>query len=192
MPPLADPKKIIQFCLDILKDYCINKPTDVIIAEDESNKNRYFLQRGQPDIAIGTYGNKMPIVLLKSGYWIHFSLNFEGVAGQKNKFEIKNLSLQLFKSTNKKLLFRAEWENKESKENSNPQPHWHIHPDKEVILENEKINISSFNEFLKITEVSNGFEEEINNNLVTTAKIGNFHFAMASKWHLDSNDFSII
>lgn len=185
----VDRNKIAKFCSETLQNYCFSNTVDII--QDNSEQNRYYLTDPKSVIAsaINDTGTRLVVVKFtkeeESYFWIHFSIVFKTMptSAKQNDYFLNGISLQIYKglatNNNKDLLFRAEWDNKdEINEHKHPQPHWHIHQQKEEIR---------FSEFLGEFEIEPDFEDYINNknredknkSIIPPFNTPKFHFAMS-------------
>jgi hypothetical protein len=194
MNNLVTPRKVAQFCTDIIKHYCIF-PKSVTISPDDRVPERYILQGGYPDFGEGTNNKKIPVLLLTTGHWIHLSITFERKnISQGQSHIIKGICLQVFNQDldHNKMIFCAEWDNNDENRREHPQPHWHFHPCTEYLYEDERINVKTFHEYLDLVQSKQGFQEELGYSYKNKNNISKIHFAMVSQWHLNPDNDAII
>jgi len=121
-------------------------------------------------------------------YWLGVSLEFEFVEGERH---LSNVCLQIFEGLatddKKTPLVRAEWDNNQGPgQVLHAQPHWHIYPSR-VNREREKQQfviepgIQTFTPGVKEGDFNGISNSEWN-------KAEKFHFAMASRWHIDGKN----
>jgi hypothetical protein len=192
MEVLFTPQKISNFCTNILSRFCINRPNPITIKNESSNPDRYFLQGGLLEIARGYHDQRIPIVLMNNGFWIHFSIIFDRKNNSKGNSHVFNgLSLQIYqdKGTIKQLLFRAEWDNIVKSEYAHPQPHWHFHPEKEFLIDRKGFNIESFKDYIDLLGEDDTFETElVERKSKKKEALASCHFAMLADWHINNSD----
>ncbi len=162
--------KLNQFCLDIVKDYLgedVKFVADIISSKEKS----YHLSPTSGNWATRTnaHGKDEPVVRLNSGFYMSFSIGYKP---NGNKIEFKNISLQFFDIDS--LLFRAEWDNWNIKQEDSaehedvkqhPQPHWHLADNKKGRTETKQVNSfselveqSSFSSFSRTEETSQEYD----------------------------------
>ena len=143
----------------------------------ESSKSRYYfhtIDSSQAEIGDRVY-SVIPFFEKGMGkYWLGASVDVE--AGRK--CFLKDVSLVVFKGESsdpvKNAAFRAEWHDFEATEQKHAQPHWHVYSIiDESVQESESI-------FIRETQI-----KEFKPNRLTLNR--QFHFAMGSQWHLNSD-----
>ena len=162
--------KLNQFCLEIVKDYL---GEDVKFEADinSSTEKNYHLSpaSGNWETRSNAHGKEEPVVRLSCGFYMAFSIGYKPT-GKRTVF--KTISLQFFDE--EKLLFRAEWDNWEIKQDESsddedikqhPQPHWHLADNKPSKSEPKAVNSftehvqqSSFSAFNKTEEKKTGYD----------------------------------
>ena len=115
--------KFVQFCWDIIRPYLKYEGK---FKKNETLEIAYSLTNttGNWSTRIGSHGQSVPIVVLNNGFYLHCSISFKEVKREKI---LKGISLQFFDE--QRLLFRAEWDNRdflEGKDKPHSQPHWHF------------------------------------------------------------------
>ena len=191
MVELVTPKKIASFCANIFKDFCVNT-NKLFLESDAEEPDRFYLQGGIAAIATGTNGQKIPVVLMMNDIWIHFSIQYKRINLYNGKsHEIKGTTLQFYQEKNhlKTLMFRAEWDNSEPNEFFHPQPHWHLHPETQYMIDGENFNAETFKEYAELVKQEDTFASEIlNTNKNQKSNLPSFHFAMACLWYNSLTD----
>jgi hypothetical protein len=121
-------------------------------------------------------------------YWLGIQLEFHFIP--TDVYRLTSVSLVLFRGESsdpmKTPLLRAEWDWREPKGPFiHAQPHWHLYRSilSEVIVQEEVISDKETDdrEIVLLDEVPNTKEED-------WKKASDFHFAMASTWHIDATN----
>ena len=120
-------------------------------------------------------------------YWLAISLYFQFQAG---KYRLESISLIVFKGSRfddtKTPLLRAEWDcSDETGLSKHAQPHWHIYS--AALNTKEGVGVSEFDKPLDVEPFSPITNETTEFDETLQGEIDKFHFAMASKWHLEEN-----
>lgn len=121
--------------------------------------------------------------------WVFIEIKFIP-SPKKNAFPNTIFSLSVFQGTvediEKTQLFRAEWDNYPEKNNSHPQPHWHIFPHK------YKMKVyQDFEDYLELSEKDDDFIS-FKKNEKDLVEINKFHFAMNGEWSQNKSDIHTI
>jgi hypothetical protein len=187
---LVTPKKIAGFCANIFDKFCVK--SNRLVIENDSPSDRFYLQGGKSAIAVGSNGQKIPVVLMMNDIWLHFSIQYRRVNLNKGKsHEIEGLTLQFYQENNdvKTLLFRAEWDNSDPNEFFHPQPHWHLHPEIKYMIDGESFNAETFKDYAELVKNEDSFASEIlNAEKEEKSTLSSFHFAMACLWYSNITD----
>jgi len=156
----------------------------------------------------GNYFDNIKVVKWIDGYWIKIGLNFKKIeietTFKSNKtginkddylaelekhnlklnsdfFELK-ISVSLFvgedDTFSKTQLFRAEWDNYDSKQDKHPQPHWQFYQFNEYRQKLDSLVLVETEGFNSEEEDQQGFV----NSLKTNFDFKKFHFAMNGNW----------
>lgn len=167
--------KIVQLCLDIIRPYLQG---DGKFTKDEIPETRYCLMSTSDNYYTGrgSYGQFVPILKMTNGFFFYCSMVFREI---KRKKILKGISLQFFDES--KLLFRAEWDNKDflnTGDAVHSQPHWHLDAKGEIKKDQVARTFSEFQTMRQFENASNTAQEE-----TTHINIGRMHFFMS----LDTN-----
>lgn len=120
-----------------------------------------------------------------NNYYIYIEVKFifkpTKLAGTKKLTIIIDqcsISISIFKKIYNKIvqLFRAEWDEYSEKQDSHPQPHWHITSDTSVA--------NTFNEYAEQFG-EEGFMNILRPEKEQISSLKKFHFAMKGKWEED-------
>jgi len=134
---------------DFINEICHYSDNVATMKWDE--KGSFQLMSKPPYVTkVTTHDRSVPVVRLKSGFYIYASMSFESDI-KSRKREFSNLSMHFFDDSN--LLFRAEIANPKyhHEETGHPQPHWHIAGNRKKTVEKQQ---NSFMEFVKDTDYS--------------------------------------
>jgi hypothetical protein len=186
-------ERISKECCEIIKSN-FEKSTSIFIIEDETDNHYFAIVGGDESLAQTDTGEQIKIVRFFEIFWIHFSLRFniKLISPKHYKYDLGCVNIKIFKDSeeerNKKLLFRAEWN-----ENSNTihaQPHWHIEPEKIYFIQEE----NDFNSLLELNSKTNDLFNPLQNSTSQKKifKYSKFHYAMSSEWHKGNNHSQIL
>lgn len=163
--------KIVQLCLDIIRPYL---QSDGIFTKDKIREARYYLKStgGYYYTGIGSHGQSVPILKMTNGFFIYCSMVFREV---KRKKVLKGISLQFYDES--KLLFRAEWDNKDflnDEDAVHSQPHWHLDAKGEIRKGQVASSFSEYQAMSRFENASNMTQEETKH-----INMGRMHFFMS-------------
>lgn len=172
---MDDSPKVVQLCLNIIRHYLQD---NCIFTKDENPEIVYYLMNTASDnyrIGIGSHGQSLPILKMINGFFIYCSMTFKK---SKKKMVLKGISLQFFDEN--KLLFRAEWDNRDFLKigsDTHSQPHWHL----DAKIEMKKIQVpKTFSEYQTLSRFENPSSIQ---NETKNIQMGRMHFFMS----LDTN-----
>lgn len=170
--------KLLTFCLDTLKDYL---SAECAFKENEysAKEKSYYLgtAKGRELTMMNAHSLSVPVVQMKNEFLMACSLTFKK---NNRTLDFKGISMQFFDY--QKLLFRAEWDNWELKQEEkatgedlklHPQPHWHL-ADAEGIGITERVS-GTFMEHISNFSFKQ-FEEKMRER--TKRDLGRLHFFM--------------
>lgn len=163
--------KIVQLCLDIIRPYLQG---DGKFTKDEIPETRYCLMStyGNYCTGRGSHGQSVPILKMTNGFFIYCSMVFREVNRKKI---LKGISLQFFDES--KLLFRAEWDNKDFLnigDAVHSQPHWHLDAKGEIKKGQVARTFSEYQTMSRFDNTSNMTQEETKH-----INMGRMHFFMS-------------
>ena len=188
---LVSPDKYIQRCRRVLEKV-LKRKAGLAFSSNELARNRelYVLSgRGATPAEAERSYNVVPFSKQRDlWFWLAVSLIFEFCQG---RYFLMNISLIIFRGlasdVRKSVLLRAEWDAPEEGDQAlHAQPHWHIY--QSAVDAKAGGGQVSFRPMADITEVKSDTEpsyERGDNSLWNEAD--KFHFAMASRWHLDTS-----
>lgn len=169
---------IIQKALDI--DNLVFTPS-----YNKNNKISYSL-KGSSCYSITDEERNVFVIPVKSlPYWLTIHIVF---MQELTRYKLSEITVKIFKGMMidviKEPYFRAEWHIPgENEKTDHAQPHWHVYKTTSDIEHKESVNfIISSSEKTKEFGVDTQNDEPIKKEIYHFDK---FHFAMASKWHLD-------
>ena len=116
-------------------------------------------------------------------YWLAVTLFFQSQPKTK-KYLLESVSLVIFEGIRsdemKTALLRAEWDCYGHDATTHAQPHWHVYL---AALNNAPAELRGFTQTIDVREFS--ATDEIPQADDDPWEASKFHFAMASKWHID-------
>ncbi len=180
-----DPEVITKRCAHILQKALDIDKLVFTPSYYKNNKISYSL-RGSSCYSIKDgERDDFAIPVMSLPYWLTIHIVF---IRELTRYKLSEITVKIFKGMMtdfiKEPYFRAEWHiPDENEKTDHAQPHWHVYKTPTDIEHNESANfiiISSkkTKEFGGETQNDAPFKKEIYH-------FDKFHFAMASKWHLD-------
>ena len=165
---MLDPTKIIKDINSSCKEFF----TASSFFLHPSSTNRFRITGDNTSKALNNYGDssiEIDVIKWFDDFWIFLEIRFEN----QNTF----ISLSVFQGKGndnvKHQLFRAEWDDYNTKDEKHPQPHWHITANQ--VIEKTFAEIASMDD----SETFVGLLMQEKSNIIDINKI---HFAMCANW----------
>lgn len=173
-------------CLKIIKSVVENEKIGFVSTPATDNRHKLTLvgQDVSTAFAREQYLAHSFLETQSKSYWLAVTIFFQTQPTTK-KYLLESISLLIFEGIRsdemKTALLRAEWDCYGDDVTAHAQPHWHVYL---AALNNAPTEPAGFAQAMNVREFSATDETTPPNNN-DSWEANKFHFAMASKWHID-------
>ncbi len=184
-----DPKKFIDECTKSLRGVIANRHIGFTNFQVAGNTEIWMLNGFSSSHAEAKYPyTVLPILTSRSGlYWVAVSIAFEYERGDAYLMGASIILFEGVSTDNKKnQLLRAEWDcSRELQPSPHAQPHWHVLQAQIQQSQASFFDESVLKEFIPAEDEIIESMTENDPQLPMWPRSEKFHFAMASRWHIN-------